>query len=59
MAVPRLRNYQDRDVGNLRRAFAGSRRVLYVSPTGSGKTTAFAFMAQSAVAKGLSVAVYA
>lgn len=48
-----LRNYQQRDIERTRDAFrSGARRVLYVSPTGSGKTTFFCAVAQSAIELG-------
>jgi superfamily II DNA or RNA helicase len=34
----KLRDYQERDVERLRSAMKTTRRVLYVAPTGSGKT---------------------
>jgi superfamily II DNA or RNA helicase len=37
-----LRDYQERDVERLREAMRATARVLYVAPTGSGKTVPFA-----------------
>jgi CRISPR/Cas system-associated endonuclease/helicase Cas3 len=45
-----LRDYQERDLGRLREAMRSTRRVLYVAPTGSGKTVLFAAIAQGAAA---------
>jgi superfamily II DNA or RNA helicase len=52
-----LRDYQERNVERLREAMRTSRRVLYVAPTGSGKTVLFAFIAEGAAAKGKRVLV--
>jgi DNA repair protein RadD len=42
-----LRPYQVRDIARIRQAWAGgARRVLYVLPTGGGKTVLFASLAQ-------------
>ena len=51
-AIPRLRDYQDRDVAAIRAAFARWARVIYVAPTGSGKTVCFAYITSHAAAKG-------
>jgi superfamily II DNA or RNA helicase len=53
----RLRDYQERDVARLRAAMRETRRVLYVAPTGSGKTVLFAHIAHGAAAKGKRVLV--
>jgi DNA repair protein RadD len=53
----KLRDYQERDVERLRSAMKATRRVLYVAPTGSGKTVLFAYIAQGAAAKGRRVLV--
>jgi superfamily II DNA or RNA helicase len=53
----RLRDYQERDVARLRAAMRTSRRVLYVAPTGSGKTVLFAHIAEGAAGKGKRVLV--
>jgi DNA repair protein RadD len=53
----RLRDYQERDVARLRAAMRTARRVLYVAPTGSGKTVLFAHIAEGAAAKGKRVLV--
>jgi superfamily II DNA or RNA helicase len=48
-----LRPYQERDVAATREHFAqGARRVLYVAPTGSGKTVIFAHVVAGATARG-------
>ena len=55
---PNLRDYQKKDVERIRAAFgSGRRRVLYVAPTGSGKTVTFAYVAANAVAKGKTVVI--
>ncbi|MGE4259239.1 MAG: DEAD/DEAH box helicase [Candidatus Babeliales bacterium] len=47
-----LRDYQVRDVEKIRQAYQeGYRRILYVAPTGSGKTVLFGFIALSAMQK--------
>src|SRR5687768_16929592 len=56
-AAMRLRDYQERDVERLREAMRSSRRVLYVAPTGSGKTVLFAAIAHGAAVKGKRVLV--
>lgn len=53
-----LRPYQEADVGRIRTAFqSGNRRVLYVLPTGGGKTRMFAHMARVAASKGKRVCI--
>lgn len=47
-----LRDYQIEFVEGIRAAFARNRRVLGVSPTGSGKTVTFSYITQGAAAKG-------
>lgn len=48
-----LRGYQERDVARIRAAYAaGKRSVLYVLPTGGGKTFTFAYITKSAADKG-------
>lgn len=55
-----LRPHQERDLANVRQAFArGLRRVIYVSATGSGKTLCSAHIAKAAAAKGLRVGFFA
>lgn len=59
-SVPVLRPYQQVCINDLRRAYAnGARSVLLVSPTGSGKTVTFSYMAQSAASKERRVLVLA
>src|SRR5262245_41134670 len=53
-----LRPYQEAGVGEIRAAFtAGSKRVLYVGPTGSGKTVLFSYVVANAAARGNSVLI--
>lgn len=53
-----LRNYQEEGVRELRRQFAqGHRSVLYVLPTGGGKTVLFCHVAEQAAAKGNRIAI--
>ena len=55
-----LRDYQKRAVIDLRNSFkANNKNVLFVLPTGGGKTFTFTWMAKSAQAKGLRVWVLA
>jgi DNA repair protein RadD len=49
---PILRDYQDECVGAIRQAFTRRRRVLFVLPTGGGKTVCFAYITLHAAAKG-------
>lgn len=54
----RLRDYQERDLAGIRDVMRdGCRRVLYVAPTGSGKTVLFGWLARSAASKGKRVLV--
>lgn len=46
-----LRDYQLRDMERLRAAMRGARSVLYVAPTGSGKTVLFCAIAHGVVAR--------
>lgn len=52
-----LRDYQQKLVTDIRTAFATYRRVLAVSPTGSGKTRCFVYIATSAAAKGKRIVI--
>ena len=55
-----LRDYQQDIIQSAREGFAsGHRSQLIVSPTGSGKTVMFSYMAGSAKAKGLRVLIMA
>jgi len=55
-----LREYQKKAIEDLRATIcAGAMSVLYVLPTGGGKTTVFAELARSAVSKGRRVVVLA
>lgn len=47
-----LRPYQLNDVTRIRQAFATDSKILYVLPTGGGKTTCFCYIAASAQTKG-------
>ena len=48
-----LRDYQQSGMDDIRREFRmGHDRVLYVAPTGAGKTVIFAHVAMGAVEKG-------
>jgi DNA repair protein RadD len=54
----RLRDYQIRDVERIRDAYRrGSQSVLYVAPTGSGKTCLFSYIGAEAAHKGNTVLV--
>jgi DNA repair protein RadD len=57
--VPVLRPYQVEDVAEIRAAFTQCRRVLFVLPTGGGKTVCFAFIVANAAAKGNRVLILA
>jgi len=52
-----LRPYQLDGVNNIREAFRTNKRVLYVAPTGSGKTVQFAYICAKAIEKGSTVLV--
>lgn len=53
-----LRNYQEEGVTKLREQFArGARRVLFVLPTGGGKTVVFTHIAERAASKGNRICV--
>ena len=54
-----LRAYQVEAVAAIRAAFTQHRRVLFVLPTGGGKTVIFAYITEHAAAKGKSVIVVA
>jgi DNA repair protein RadD len=47
-----LRDYQQHSIDEIRGAFQAHRRVLLVSPTGSGKTVMFAYIAAGIYQKG-------
>jgi len=46
-----LRPYQSTIVSDIRAAFVSQRNILLVSPTGSGKTVIFSYLAQAVTAK--------
>ena len=52
-----LRPYQQQCIERLRVSLRSHRRTLLVSPTGSGKTVMFSYMAQAASSKGLRVCI--
>src|SRR5262249_14872906 len=53
-----LRSYQEKDLAATRKRFLeGVRHVLYVAPTGSGKTVLFAYVVAGAVARGSRVVI--
>ena len=54
-----LRDYQATNVNEIRTAFAQHRRVLFVLPTGGGKTIIFAHITTGAAAKGKRVIILA
>jgi DNA repair protein RadD len=58
-AAPSLRRYQVEGVAAIRAAFAQCRRVLFVLPTGGGKTLIFSFITSHAAAKGDRILVLA
>jgi DNA repair protein RadD len=56
-AVIELRPYQQEAVDRIRQAMARHRSVLFVLPTGGGKTVVFSHIAHQAAAKGNRIAV--
>ena len=54
-----LYDYQESLVSAMRSALTQSRRVLAVSPTGSGKTVMFSYIAQRAVSRGKRIGIFA
>jgi DNA repair protein RadD len=54
-----LRDYQVDDIADIRAAFVEHRRVLFVLPTGGGKTVIFSFITTHAAAKGNRVIILA
>lgn len=55
--IPALRPYQQEGIAAVRSAFSAVRRVLYVLPTGGGKTFVFSVIAQAALNRGRRVAI--
>jgi len=53
----KLRDYQQDDLDRLREAMRSTKRVVYVLPTGGGKTIVFSAIAEGAAAKGKRVLV--
>jgi DNA repair protein RadD len=51
ITIPVLRDYQEHDVSEIRSRFVTYRRVLYVAPTGSGKTICFVYVVVHAARK--------
>jgi superfamily II DNA or RNA helicase len=58
-SIPELRPYQVDAVGRVRDALRRSRRVLLASPTGSGKTIMFAWLAMAVAAHGSRILILA
>jgi superfamily II DNA or RNA helicase len=58
-SIPELRPYQTDAVGRVRDALRRSRRVLLTSPTGSGKTIMFAWLACAVAAHGSRILILA
>jgi DNA repair protein RadD len=54
-----LRDYQELAVQAIREAFGEFRRVLFVLPTGGGKTVVFSHIAEQAMRKGRTVVIVA
>ena len=54
-----LRDYQEIAVSAIREAFGEFRRVLFVLPTGGGKTICFSHIAEQAMSKGKRVVIVA
>lgn len=48
-----LRDYQQISIDEIRKVFPENRRVLFVLPTGGGKTVVFTYIAQNAKRKGI------
>lgn len=58
MTTLQLRPYQERSVAEIRAAFNhGARRVLFVLPTGGGKTTVFSYITSAAMGRGNRVCI--
>lgn len=57
--TPTLRDYQADLIDRLRASMRQHRRVLAVSPTGSGKTVVFSWLAQQVAARGKRVVIVA
>lgn len=53
------RPYQETDIGRLRAAFKRKRSLLYVLPTGAGKTFTFVFIARGAAQRGKKILIIA
>ena len=49
--------FQNTGVNNIRESFRNNKRVLYVAPTGSGKTVTFSYICAKAIEKGSTVLV--
>ena len=58
-ATPTLRPYQEASVAAIRAAYVSHRRVLFVLPTGGGKTVIFSFITSAAMGLGHRVIVLA
>lgn len=59
MTAIQLRDYQEHGILKIRDGFARSRRVLYVLPTGGGKTLTFSYIAEGVQRKGKRVGIFA
>lgn len=57
--LPQLRDYQQSAIAGVRRAFGGRRRVLFVLPTGGGKTVVFSWIAHKAGLRGKRILIVA
>ena len=57
MTTPNLRPYQLQAVEQLRQAYQRHRSVLFVLPTGGGKTVVFSHIAEQAAAKGSRICI--
>lgn len=55
----KLRYYQQEGIELIRAAFACARRVLFVMPTGSGKTASFSYVSKGASDKGKRILILA
>lgn len=56
--IPSLRNYQQTAVNELRQAYGnGNKNVLFVLPTGGGKTFVFCYISANAVSRGNNVLI--
>lgn len=54
-----LRDYQQQQIDDIRKAFRRARKVLLQSPTGSGKTTVFSWLTQATARRGKRICITA